>query len=638
MPLEDATLEIEVTSNRPDAMSVIGIAREAAAILQEKFLYHSPKPNLNIKDGKKKLKVKVSEDKLCPRYSAIVLSEVKVEASPLWMQQRLMASGIRPINNLVDITNYILLEFGQPMHVFDYDKLSGAEINVRLAKKGEKILALDGKEYELIADQLVVADKDNPVAVAGIMGGELSAASNETKTIVFECANFNPVSVRKTSRALNLRSESSALYEKGIHPENITDAMLRAVELAQELAGAKIASELQNVSSYKYKAATITLDLERVNQLLGVKIKPAEIKSGLQALGFKVSSTKTKKDEFEVEIPWWRENDIEGQHDLSEEIARMHGYGNLPSALMTGDLPKAGKAANFALEDKIKDILAGFGLTEIYTYSFISEKMIKSAGLNPADHIKIANPLSIDFEFMRTSLLPGVLQVISENQGIYPSGKIFDLSQAYLPLGANDLANEKFKLLVACYGNDSEAVAADARGLLDGLMDRLNIAGISFKPAANSARQPVTGIFANEVELGSISIISSQILGNFGIKHAVAVLDLDFTALAEYAQPVLPYKPIAKFPAIELDLSMEIDNVVPFADVANVAYDAAAPLAEKVEFLSIYQGEKIAEGKKALAIRIVYRDLNKTLESAEAQKAHEKVVAELKKSYNIVVR
>ncbi|MFA5021059.1 MAG: phenylalanine--tRNA ligase subunit beta, partial [Patescibacteria group bacterium] len=453
MPIDDAIMDIEITSNRPDAMSVIGIAREAAAILEAKFLYQTPKPNLAIKGEKKDLRVKVAEPKLCPRYSAVVMTDVKVGASPLWLQQRLLASGLRPINNLVDITNYILLEYGQPMHVFDYDKLQPlsdfplrkgreeAEINVRLAKKGEKILALDGKEYELSADQLVIADAQNPVAVAGVMGGELSAATAETKTIVFECANFNPVSVRKTSRALNLRSESSVLYEKGISPENVTAAMLRAIELAQELGGAKIAGKPIDEKASKPKNKEIILDSEKVDSVLGVAIKPAEIKKNLEALGFKVAAA--KKNQLKVAVPWWRTNDIDGQHDLVEEIARLHGYHNLPTELMSGALPAAallhlskgelegvkrrGGTDKFTLEDKIKDILAGFGLTEVYTYSFISEKQIIGAGLQLADHIKIANPLSADFEYMRTSLLPGVLQIIAENEGFYPAGKLFDL-------------------------------------------------------------------------------------------------------------------------------------------------------------------------------------------------------------------
>jgi phenylalanyl-tRNA synthetase beta chain len=646
MPIADAIMDIEITSNRPDAMSVIGIAREASAILEANFLYQEPKPNLNIKDGKHEIKVKVEQEKLCPRYSAIVMNEVKVEASPLWMQQRLLASGLRPINNLVDITNYILLEFGQPMHVFDFEKLAGAEINVRLAKKGEQILALDGKEYELSVDQLVIADSKNPVAVAGVMGGELSAATTETKTIVFECANFNPVSVRKTSRVLNLRSESSALYEKGVSPENVTPAMLRAIELAQELAGAKIASQLVDKKAYNYKPKEITLDLEKVNSVLGVKIKPSEIKKNLEALGFKVASTKTKKDEYKVTVPWWRDNDMEGQHDLIEEIARMYGYYNLPTELMTGALPGAvnlknsGQVINYVLEDKIKDILVGFGLTELFTYSFISQKQILAVELKPENHLKIANPLSVDFEYMRTSLLPGLLQVIAENEGLYPENWLFDLSRVYLPLGDNELPEERGKLLAVRYGSSAEETALDIKGILEGLMKRLNI---EFKLKAKvenfgSLEESAYEVNCGENKLGVIGVVKSKILSAFGIKKHVAIFELDINSLTEVVQLTSTYRPIPKFPSIALDLSMEIDNVVTFAEVANVASDAGAPLAERVEFLSVYQGEKVAEGKKALAIRMVYRDLNKTLELTEAQKIHDQVVIELKKSYNIVIR
>ena len=636
MPIEDAILDIEVTSNRPDAMSVVGLAREAAAILNEKFLYHEPKPNLNIKSKHNySLKVKVQEPKLCPRYSAIVMSEVKVEASPLWMQQRLLASGLRPINNLVDITNYVLLEFGQPMHVFDYEKLQGSEINIRLAKNGEKILALDGKEYNLSDGQLVIADNTTPVAVAGIMGGELSAATETTKTIVFECANFDPVSIRKTSRILNLRSESSALYEKGLSPENVTAAMLRAIELAQELAGAKVASKLIDEKNYKEQNKEIILKWEKVNQALGIKIKLEEIKNSLTALGFTVVINKSSKEGvvLKVAVPWWRINDIEGQHDLIEEIARMYGYYNLPANLMAGELPKATRSKNYEIEEKIKDILVGFGLTEVYSYSFISEKQIKACGLNPAEHIKIFNPLSIDFEYLRTSLLPSILQIISENQGFYPNKKIFELSKIYLPLGSNDLANEPLKLLIAGYGAEVNIVSDEVKGVADGLFQRLNINNVVFNNANNGA-----DIIVDNKKIGEIKIIDNKILTTFGIKRAVVIVDLDFLSLAQLYQTVSSYNPIPKFPAVELDLSMEIDNVVTFAEVTNLVYDTGAPVVEKVDFLSVYQGEKIPEGKKALAIRIIYRDLNKTLELIEAQSIHEKIIEALKTAYNIKLR
>ncbi|MFA6526180.1 MAG: phenylalanine--tRNA ligase subunit beta [Candidatus Buchananbacteria bacterium] len=631
MPLNDYILDVEVTSNRPDAMSIVGLAEEASAALGVKNMWQMAKPNLAIKGDKQKLAIKVAEKKLCPRYQAIVMTDIKVKSSPLWMQQRLIASGLRPINNLVDITNYILLEYGQPMHVFDYDKLlnpsqpplskrggENAEINVRMAKAGEKILALDGKEYELAENQLVIADKSAPVAVAGVMGGELSAATNETKTIVFECANFDSVSVRKTSRALNLRSDSSNLYEKGISPENTLPALMQAIQLAQEIAGAKVASEIIDEKSYKHKDKTIKLSLSRVNMLLGVDVSSTEIKKSLEALGFVVKIK--SKNIMDVIVPWWRDSDILGDHDLIEEVARMHGYGNLPTKIMATELPVNYDPADdeFYWEDKIKDFLAGFGLTEIYTYSFISEKAITNAGFDPKNHIRITNPLSADFEYMRTSLAPGALQIIAENQGLFPESKLFDLSKVYLPQGANDLAVEKFKLLIAVYGNDAETVFKDAKGIGEGLLQRLNI--------------------SCKNELAVITIVDAKTKSACGLKKNAVLVEFDFDVLKSFARTAPEYKPIPKFPAIELDLSMEIDNAVTFAEAANAAYDAAAPLVEKVDFLSAYQGDKVPEGKKALAIRIVYRDLNKTLELKEAQDAHEKVVDVLKKSYNIVVR
>jgi len=641
MPLNDFILDVEVTSNRPDVMSVVGLAEEASAALGVKNLWQISKPNLSVKGEKKKLAIKVKEKKLCPRYQAIVMSDIKVTASPLWMQQRLIASGLRPINNLVDITNYILLEYGQPMHVFDYEKLAGAELNVRLAKPGEKILALDGKEYELAEGQLVIADKQSPVAVAGVMGGELSAATAETKTIVFECANFDSVSVRKTSRALNLRSDSSNLYEKGISPENTVPALMAAIELAQEIAGAKVSSAIIDEKSYKHKDKTIKLALSRVDQILGVQVTAAEVKKSLEALGFKVKTG--LKGALNVTVPWWRDSDILGDHDLIEEVARMHGYSNLPTQIMATALSVNYEPADdeFYWEDKIKDFLAGFGLTEIYTYSFISEKVIRNARLEPKDHIKIANPLSSDFEYMRTSLVPGALQIISENQGLISEGRLFDLSKVYIPKGENDLADERFKLLIAVYGIDANMAIDDAKGILEGLRQRLNISKFDFKQIPTTTKPyfaDAAEVLANEIGLGSIGTISANTLSAASIKRVVAVVELDFNDLIAMAKTAPEYKPLPKFPAVELDLSMEIGDSVLFSDVEASVKKVDADLIEQVIFLSVYQGDKITKDKKALAIRIIYRDNNKTLELKEAQSAHDKVVAELKKSYNIVVR
>lgn len=428
-----------------------------------------------------------------------------------------------------------------------------------------------------------------------------------------------------------MHSESSDLYEKGISPINVEAALLRAIELAQELAGARVTSKIIDINNYKYKTKELKLKPESVKKVLGVEIKAAEIKETLENLGFKVAAS---KGELKITVPFWRDRDMEGEHDLVEEVARIHGYYNLPTKLMNGDIPKNFSAnREFYWQDKVKDILVGFGLAEIYTYSFISEKQITNYDLNPATHLRIANPLSADFEYLRTSLLPGALSIISENSGFFPEVKLFDLSNVYLPIKDKDLPLELPKLLIIVSNKNTATALSDVKGIFEGLLKKLNITAVTFKRNSNEVKVSINGD-----EVGLMGMVNKKIVSNFGVKSSVAFAEVDFKALAGQAKSAPAYQPIPKFPAIELDLSMEIDNVVTFAEISNIVSDAGAPLVEKIEFLSVYQGEGVAYGHKALAIRMIYRDLNKTLELAEAQKTHDKIVAALKKEYNIKVR
>lgn len=636
LSFDDFVMDMEVTSNRPDAMSIVGLAREASAILGAKNLWKLPSPDLKVV-GAKKLSVKNSEGKLCPRYQAIVIDEVKVGPSPLWMQQRLMSAGIRAINNLVDITNYILLEYGQPMHVFDYDKLQGGKINVRLAEKGEKILALDGKEYELTENNLVIADAKDPVAVAGVMGGELSAATSQTVTIVLESANFNPVSVRKTARALNLHSESSSLYEKGLSPENTTPALLRAIELVQQLAGGKVSSEIFDEKKYKLSPKQIKLDPANVARVLGVEIKLPKIKEILESLGFAVEA---KVKEFKVAVPWWREGDVEGEHDLIEEIARIYGYHELPAKLMEGEIPVSYAAHDeFYFEDKIKNTLIGLGYTENYNYSFVSEKLLRDCGFDPQNHVKISNPLSSDFEYMRSSLVPSMMLSYSDNAALFDAVKTFELSRIYINR-ENDLPIEMTKLSMLCAQGDDEQSFSQLKGALQSLMSKLYINDyrLESEGAGGLWREGADiRISIGDKEIGKIGLIDQNVKSKLGIKKPFAVLEIDFASLIEAAKTTPAYVPIAKFPQITLDLSMEIDHGVLFGRVAETV-KGIDKLIRNVEFLSVYEGDKIAVGKKALAIRMTYGRDDRTLELTEAQKIHDSVVAALKKEYNIIVR
>ena len=635
LPIEDSVMEIEVTSNRLDAMSIIGLAREAAAITGGKFLYQEPKPNLKIHQPTK-LSVSVKENKLCPRYQAIVMTDVKVDDSPLWLQQRLLSAGLRPINNLVDITNYVLLEFGQPMHVFDYQKLKGQSIIVRLARKGEIILALDGRNYELTENNLVIADSKMPVAMAGVMGGELSAVSGETKTIVLESANFEPISIRKTSRLLNLQSDSSNLFEKGLPADNTRPALLKAVELVRELAGGQVASKIFDEASYKSKTKEISFASESIKKTLGVEIKLSEIKSILESLGFAVSGNNTLK----VKIPFWRANDVEEAYDLVEEVARIYGYHKLPSKLMTGVIPLGDFKNEFLLEDKTKDILVGLGYSENINYSFISKKLITNCSLDPKNHIKIANPLSGDFEYMRATLVPGLLQSIKENERLVKDLKIFELSQSYQNK-KDDLPTEKMDLVVAIAEDSVAKPFFDIKGAFSVILQKLNIEDFKIEPLKDDWSYWQTSesaeISINDKKIGIIGSINKEILSLFGIKKPVAMAEIDFAGLTELAKASPIYRPIAKFPAIELDISMEIGQEVLYPKVVDLVKNISE-LIRQVLFLSEYQDENIPKGKKALAIRIVYRDDNKTLELLEAQKIHNQVVEKLKKEYNVNIR
>lgn len=638
MPINDSVFDMEVTSNRPDAMSIVGIAREAAAILDLKFLYQSAKPNLDIADSKK-LTVNNKENELCRRYQAVVMSGVKVGASPLWMQRRLLSAGLRPINNLVDITNYILLEYGQPMHVFDYDKLAGQEINIRMAKKGEKISALDGKIYELQNTSLVIADSKSPVAIAGVMGGELSAATSETKTIVFESANFDSVSVRKTARLLNLHSESSDLFEKSLPPEGTEPALLKAIELAIEIAGAKSASKIFDVSSHKNKELAIELDPAQVNRILGVEIKNNKIKSILQSLGFKVSNS---NKELSVVVPWWRQKDIEGEHDLIEEVARIYGYHKLPSVMLTGKLPDPVDNSEFYWEDKAKDLMFALGFSEVYNYSFASEKAIKDCSLDLDKHIRISNPLSADFEYMRTSLVPGILQNIGDNQSSYKDFKIFELGRVFFE-NKGDLADENSHLCFASVSQSGADSFFELKGAIESLLSRLNISEfrlVELKSGENiwdKNRSASIVVGDDNKIIGRVGFISREVLYLFSIKTEVCVAEIDFELLKENAKTSSSFKEIPKYPAIELDISMEINESIKYGEIGEVIKNVS-PLIEDVCFLSVYQGEEISAGQKALAVRVIYRNNDKTLELSEAQKVHQEVVSVLKKKYNIKVR
>ncbi|MFA6322376.1 MAG: phenylalanine--tRNA ligase subunit beta [Candidatus Buchananbacteria bacterium] len=623
---KDNVLDIEVTSNRTDAMSVVGLAREGAAALDLKFNPIKPKPNLKITKNIP-FKVEIKEPKMCPRYSAVVMTDVVVGPSPLWLQICLWQSGLRPINNLVDITNYILLEYGRPMHVFDYDKLNDKKIIVRKAKAGEKILALDGKTYELNANHLVIADGKIPAAVGGIMGGQDSAATKQTKTIVFESAVFDPVLIRKTARDLNLYSDSSSLFEKGLHPQSTTEGILRAIELTQKIAGGQVASKIIDVGLNKFQPKKIKFDLSQIKRYLAVDIPVVKVKKILSALGFAVAGNKT----LTVTVPWFRANDVVFDYDLVEEIARIYGYHNLPTTLPVGEIPLQNRDSVFYWENLAKNFLAGLGFTEVYNYSMVSEKFLAQAKFTGEKLIKIFNPLSEDMAVMRSTLIAGVLDNVAENINNFSEIKIFELSNIYSVKKENELPHEIVKLTGAVVG-DGQAAFYDVKGIMEVFLNKFGQKKFDLKITDAACplwqSQSALDIYINQEYFGQFGLISQELLNNYGLNKPVAIFDLDFSKLAGIGATIKTFQPIPEFPESVRDLAIIIDKDISWQSVKE-AIDKANPLLNHIDYLNTFIDPALGADKKSLALRLVFRAADRTLKSEEVESATKNVMANL---------
>jgi len=633
----DHILDIEITSNRPDAMSVVGLAREAfAAIKGSKFIYPDLQPKIQMSRSAKKmpLAIKIEETKLCPRYQGVVMTDIKIGPSPLWMQLRLMRSGLRPINNLVDITNYILLEYGKPMHVFDYDKIQGGKIIVRKARAGENILALDGNTYDLKSNHLVIADEKRPVAIAGIMGGELSAATEQTTTIIFESAVFNSLAIRKIARELNLHSDSSDLFEKGLPAESVSPAIIRAIELTQQLAGGKVVSEIVDVGQVKYKPVKISLYPQNVQRYLGVTIKPVEIKNILKSLGFDVAGSSVLK----VTVPWWRSGDVEFDYDLIEEIARIYGYHNLPTELPTGVIPLNQKDPVLFWEDRAKNVLAGIGFSEVYNYSMVSRSLLNKIGFDQLALLKINNPLNEDLEYMRPTLFAQILQNISDNLNNFSEQKIFELSNVYLLNNPKDLPVELPKLTGAIVGKDE---FLQIKGAVELLLKKLGIGEYEVKSTDQKCPLWQLGqaldIYQDNKFLGQFGLVNQDILAKFDIQKPVALFDFDFSILSPISSTVKNFQSIPEFPEVERDLALIVDNKITWQQINDIAR-TIDKLVVEVRYLNTFIDSTLGDGKKSVAFRLVFRSVEKTLKSQEVDDIIKKLVDILTKEFNAKLR
>ncbi len=632
--IDDTIFDIEVTSNRVDCMSMIGMAREAAAVTNTDFEYI--KNELPAGKDEKELTVSVKDQDLCPRYMAVVMDNIKVGPSPLWLQMRLLLSGHRPINNIVDITNYILHEYGQPLHAFDYEKLQGKEIVVRRARAGEDFVALDESKHELSPNNLVIADAMDPIAIGGVMGGLYSGTTEETTTIVFEAATFNRVSVRKTARELNLYSDSQLLFEKGISTQSPQAALAKAIQLAEEIAGGEVSSKIFDIRKDDYAPLHFPLDPKKVVKMIGVHVDTDKMVNILERLGFEV---KIEKSNYDVIVPYWRDYDIDNAIDLTEEIARVFGYHNIPSILPQSPPPMVPVDNLLVREDWTKNYLKSVGFTEFYGYSFIGADMFEKYDLDPDQAIKLHNPLSSELTHMRTSLMPSILKDIEMNQGETSSAKIFELSRIYL-IRPNDLPIERTELVVAEYGNiDVEKSFLRLKGILEdiGLKTGLKFVFVRENDDAHWHQSRSARIMLDGNKVGVIGQIDDEYTRSFKIDNQVIAMQIDWEIIMTKMKTVKRYEPLSDFPSINRDISIEVDVLVEYQELETMVFDQSS-LVVDVNLKDVYRGKGIPDGRKSVTLSIVLRSQERTLESDQADKIMKDIENMLKEKFNAILR
>ncbi len=625
----DSKIEFEITSNRPDCFSVIGLAREVAATFNKPLLKHKPVVKAGHGSCKEMLDVKVEATDLCSIYTARIVKNVRVKPSPLWLRERLRVMGVRPINNIVDITNYVMLEYGQPMHSFDLRFIDGEKICVRRANDGESITTLDGVEHKLSNNNLVIADANKPIAIAGVMGGEFSGIVDDTNTIVFESACFNGASVRTTARDQGMRTDASSRYEKGLDPNNCLPALERACELIELLDAGDVLDDVIIDNHSSSERRRIYLDVDWINRFLDLSLSAEEMKAILLKL-------ECEFDGDEILVPTFRP-DLEHKADIAEEIARFYGYNKIPGTAISGGAQ--GKySPRQKFEHTINDTMLALGASEIMTYSFISPKYYDKIRM-PIDSplrnsVTISNPLGEDTSIMRTTALPSMLEVLARNyNNRNASACLFELASEYLPTAADKLPIEKTNLIVGMYGNKADYFTA--KGMAEQILERLSVTDYEIEASAEEysyhpGRCAVLTIDGKR--LGIIGEIHPKTSENYGINERVYCFTLDVDLMFECAKTDKKYVPLPKFPAVTRDLALLCDDSIPVLTLEKAIIRGAGSLLENIKLFDVYKGEQIEANKKSVAFSIVLRSNDNTLTEEHTTGAMKKVMKELEKA------
>jgi len=637
----DTVIDFEITSNRADCFSMIGIAREVAATTSSAF----NKPLIKVKEEGAKnasdyISVEIQAPDLCTRYAARVVTDVKIAPSPFWMKKRLMAAGVRSINNIVDITNYVMLEYGQPMHAFDMRTISGNKINVRRAADGEMITTLDGQKRVLDSNMLVIADKDKALAIAGVMGGENSEITNETPAIIFESAIFDGVTVRTGAKKLSLRTEASSRFEKGLDTVTCLDALNRAVQLVEELGAGTVCKGIVDCYPVAKKEREISFSPERINKFIGIGASTEEMVNILQKLECKIDIEKS------IVIPPSFRDDLLIEADISEEIARFYGYNNIKSRLLTGCETTLGRRSrDQQIVDNIRNILIGFGFSEMLTFSFMSPNVFDKIRLPENDKlrnaVKILNPLGEDFSIMRTTMLPSVLETLKlNNSHRVPEATFFEIAYVYIT-EETILTRLPDHVQTICMGSYGKGDFFEFKGAVEGLLNCLNITDYEFEAVTdNQSMHPgrTAKLLIKGQEIGIFGQIHPETADEYEVPFDTFVAELKCVPIIEAAIDIPKNRELPKYPAVSRDIAVVVDTDVLAGHIEKVIKTRAGKNLESCKLFDVYQGAQVPSGKKSMAYAITFRDPEKTLTDEDVNKYMQKILNGLQTTFNAELR
>ncbi len=651
LELSDAVIEIDLTPNRPDCLSIVGIAREIAALQKIKVRYPQIPHSESFDNIMDHTSVAIIDPELCPRYAASLVFDVTVAPSPFWLQDKLLSVGMKPINNIVDITNFVMMETGQPLHAFDFDRLAQNKIVVRTAMDGEIFTTLDGRQRQLDADMLMICDGEKPVAIGGVMGGMNSEIEDDTTRILLESAYFNPVSIRKTSKQLGLNTDASHRFERGVDPEGTVTALKRATQLITKIGGGKRVGGIIDEHPQVIPNRQIVCNVKNLNHRLGTHLEAKDIESYLKSIEFDVE--KIENDQLLIFPPSYRV-DISRFEDITEEIARLYGYNNIETTFPM--IPAIGRRPLYTIEsrNRIKRLMASMGFAEVVTYSFIHKLSCDRLALNSDDPkrktVDIVNPLTEDQSVMRTSLIPGLIESMSYNLSVQNRNlRLFEIGNVFFSTGVKDALPNEIEILAglwtgtsadsAWYTKASDCDFFDIKGVVEELFRSLGVANASFTqmpPESCFYTRPgySAQILSDQIPIGIIGELHPRVLSNYGLKQTAFIFELNFNDLVARIPNKKSARPISKFPSTSRDITLIIDKDIEVSNILKSVEMLDENLVERLHLFDVFDGSPIPEGKKSISFRITYLSFDETLEDDRINQLHKSITAKLVKDYD----